>query len=134
MMLLPALLVGANFLTLWALSSEILTFVGSGHGRNMGLTMLWAAYDTGLIGAGIAGRWRWVRVGGLGLVSVAMVKLFLFDTFTLESGYRVAAYLSLGVLLLIGGFVYHKYADKIKEFIFEQPTRGNDASRDQGRN
>jgi uncharacterized membrane protein len=122
-MLLPALIIGANLLTLWAFSSEILTFVGTGHGRNMGLTMLWAVYGLALIGAGIYGRWRWVRIGGLALISVAIIKLFVFDTFTLESGYRVAAYMVLGALLLVSGFVYHKYADLIKGFIFEEPVK-----------
>jgi uncharacterized membrane protein len=51
------------------------------------------------------------------------VKLFVVDTFTLESGYRVAAYLTLGVLLLAGGFVYHRYAEVIKGFILNQPPR-----------
>jgi uncharacterized membrane protein len=126
--LLPGLLVGANFLTLWAFSSEILTFVGTGHGKNMGLTMLWAIYGLALIGAGIAGRWQWIRIGGLALVSVAIIKLFIFDTFTLESGYRVAAYLTLGALLLAGGFVYHKYADVIKGLIFEEPQKIADSN------
>jgi uncharacterized membrane protein len=123
--LFPALIVGANVLTLWALSSEILTFVGSGPGRNMGLTMLWATYGLALVAVGIAGRWRWVRIGGLSLVSVAIVKLFLFDTFTLESGYRVAAYLTLGALLLAGGFAYHKYADVVRGLIFDEGRAEN---------
>jgi uncharacterized membrane protein len=127
--LFPALVVGANALTLWALSSEILTFVGTGPGRNMGLTMLWATYGFALIVVGIAGRWRWVRIGGLALVSVAIVKLFLFDTFTLESGYRVAAYLTLGALLLAGGFAYHRYADVIKGLIFDEGRREGNANR-----
>jgi uncharacterized membrane protein len=89
----------------------------------MGLTMLWATYALVLIVVGIVGRWRWVRLGGLALVSLAIFKLLIIDTFTLESGYRVAAYLTLGVLLLAGGFVYHRYADVIKGFIIDQPTK-----------
>jgi len=127
----PALIVGANFLTLWAFSSEVLTFVGSGYGRNMGLTMLWATYGLALIAVGIAGKWRWVRLGGLALVSITIMKLFIFDTFTLDRGYRVAAYLTLGALLLIAGFVYHKYADVIKGFIFDQTPQAVNPSEDE---
>lgn len=130
-LLSPALIVGANFLSLWAFSSEVLTFIGSGYGRNMGLTLLWATYGLVLIIMGIAGKWRWVRLGGLALVSVAIVKLFTFDTFTLDRGYRVAAYLTLGVLLLAGGFVYHKYADLIKGFIFDQPPQQVSSGQDE---
>lgn len=130
-LLAPALIVGANFLSLWAFSSEVLTFIGSGYGRNMGLTLLWATYALVLIAVGIAGKWRWVRLGGLALVSIAIMKLFIFDTFTLDRGYRVAAYLTLGTLLLIAGFVYHKYADLIKGFIFDQTPKAVNSGQDE---
>jgi uncharacterized membrane protein len=121
--ILPLLLIAANVLSLVAMSSEVLTYVTSGYGKSMGLTLLWAAYAFVLIVVGIMRKWRWVRVGGLALLAVAIVKLFVVDTFTLESGYRVAAYLTLGVLLLAGGFVYHRYAEVIKGFILNQPPR-----------
>ena len=97
----------------------------------MGLTLLWATYGLALVVVGIAGKWRWVRLGGLALLSVAIIKLFAIDTFTLEKGYRVAAYLTLGVLLLAGGFVYHKYANLIKGFIFDQPPQQVNSGRDE---
>ncbi len=121
---LPLLIVAANALSIFALSSEVLTYVPSGYGKSMGLTLLWAGYGLLVVVVGIAGKWRWVRLGGLALVSVAILKLFIVDTFTLHSGYRVAAYLTLGVLLLAGGFVYHRYADVIKGFIMDQPEKG----------
>jgi hypothetical protein len=121
---LPVLVAAANGLSLFALSSEILTYVPSEYGRSMGLTLLWAAYGLALVGVGVAGRWPWVRLGGLALVSVAILKLFIIDTLTLERGYRVAAYMIVGVLLLAGGFVYHRYADVIKGFIMDQPQKG----------
>jgi uncharacterized membrane protein len=119
--ILPLLLVAANVLSLWAMSAEVLTYVTSGYGKSMGLTLLWAAYASAAVVVGIVGKWRWVRVGGLSLLAVAIVKLFIVDTFTLQSGYRVAAYLTLGVLLLAGGFVYHRYAEVIKGFILDEP-------------
>ena len=126
---LPLLIVAANALSLFALSSEVLTYVSSGYGKSMGLTLLWAAYGLLLVVVGIAGKWRWVRVGGLALVSVSILKLFIVDTFTLHSGYRVAAYITLGVLLLAGGFAYHRYADVIKGFIMDRPEKGIDPAR-----
>ena len=121
---LPLLILAANALSLFALSSEVLTYVSSGYGKSMGLTLLWAAYGLLLVVVGIAGKWRWVRVGGLALVLVSILKLFIVDTFTLHSGYRVAAYITLGVLLLAGGFVYHRFADVIKGFIMDRPEKG----------
>jgi len=125
---LPLLILAANALSLFALSSEVLTYVPSGYGKSMGLTLLWGTYGLVLVVVGIGGRWRWVRVGGLALVSVSIVKLFIIDTFTLHSGYRVAAYITLGVLLLAGGFVYHRFADVIKGFIMDRPEKGVDSA------
>ena len=118
------LIVAANALTLYGLSSEILTYVESTSGRSMGLTMLWAAYGIVLVVAGILGKWPWVRVGGLALAAVAVLKLFILDTLRLDAGYRVGAYITVGILLLAGGFVYHRYADVIKGFIMDRPEKG----------
>jgi Predicted membrane protein (DUF2339) len=127
--ILPVLIVAANTLSVYALSSELLTYVPSGYGKSMGLTLLWATYGLVVIVVGIAGKWRWVRLGGLALVSVSILKLFVVDTFTLHSGYRVAAYITLGVLLLAGGFVYHRYADVIKGFIMDRPEKEGTSGR-----
>jgi uncharacterized membrane protein len=127
---LPVLSVAANALSLFALSSEVLTYVSTGYGKSMGLTLLWAAYGLALVVVGIMGRWRWVRLGGLALVSVAILKLFIWDTLTLDSGYRVAAYLIVGVLLLAGGYFYHRYANVIKGFIMDRSGKGSGSAHD----
>jgi len=121
---LPGLIAAANALSLFALSSEVLTYAPVGSGQSMGLTVLWAAYGLVLVVVGILGRWAWVRLGGLALVSVAVLKLFIWDTLDLDDGYRVAAYITVGVLLIAGGFVYHRYADVIKGFIMDRPEKG----------
>jgi uncharacterized membrane protein len=123
------LVVAANALSLYALSSEVWTYAGGEQARNMGLTVLWAAYGLALMVAGIIGRWPRVRLGGLGLVSLAIVKLFLYDMVRLGGGYRVAAFVITGVLLLAGGFVYHRYADVIKGFIMDRPEKGTGPDR-----
>jgi len=119
----PILIAVANALTLYALSAEILTYGANENWKNMGLTMLWAAYGLVLVVAGIMGKWPWVRVGGLALVSIAVLKLFILDTLRLDPGYRVGAYVTVGVLLLAGGFVYSHYADVIKGFIMDRPEK-----------
>ncbi len=125
----PILIVVANALTLYALSAEVLTYGANDNWKNMGLTMLWAAYGLVLVVAGIMGKWPWVRMGGLALVSIAVLKLFILDTLRLDAGYRVGAYVTVGVLLLAGGFVYQRYADVIKGFIMDRPEKGTDPAR-----
>ncbi len=127
--MLTAIIAAANALSLFALSSEVWTYAGGEQGKNMGLTVLWAAYGLAMMVAGIIGRWPWVRLGGLGLVSVAIMKLFLYDMVKLGGGYRVAAFVITGVLLLAGGLVYHRYAAVIKGFILDRPEKGASPAR-----
>ncbi len=128
--LAPMLLVGANFLTLWALSAECIAAVDSGivnvsgdaafYTKSLGLSLIWAAYASVGLAVGIVWRWRTVRLGSLGLLAVPILKLFLFDSLALEQGFRVAAFLSLGVLLLVLGFLYQRYSGLIRGFLFEE--------------
>ena len=124
-----SLLVAANFLTLWALSAEVIISTQSdyfsvpsaiaGDVASVSLSILWAVYAAILIVVGIARRSRWTRIGGLALLVVPVFKLFLVDSFALEQEYRVAAYLALGLILVIGGFLYQRYSHTIREFLLE---------------
>ncbi len=128
--LFPTFLVAANFFSLWVLSAEAISYFGSRileaggenirnleNARSLSLTLLWALYALALIVVGIMKRWRWVRLGGLALLCVPIGKVFVFDVFTLEQGYRIAAFLSLGVILVTGGFLYHRYSKVIRRFL-----------------
>ena len=126
---LPALLAAASFLTLWALSVEIIVAANSdyfsvpasiaGDVASVSLSVLWAVYAAMLIVVGIVRRSRWIRIGGLALLAVPVLKLFLVDSFALDQGYRVAAYLVLGLILVIGGFLYQRFSRTIREFLLE---------------
>ena len=128
--LLAAFLVAASFLTLWVLSAEVIAAVDrgivvvagpdQGNVKSLGLSLLWAVYASGALVLGIVKRWRLVRLAALGLLGVPILKLFLIDSFALEQGYRVAAFLSLGAILLVGGFLYQRYSTVIKGFLFEE--------------
>ena len=127
--LLAVFIAAASLLTLWILSAEIISSVESdyfdvppgiaGNVTSLSLSILWAVYAAILIVAGIVMRWRWVRLAGLGLLAVPVLKLFLVDTFSLEREYRVAAYLVLGILLVAGGFLYQRYSRAIRGFLLE---------------
>jgi uncharacterized membrane protein len=125
----PAFLALANGLTLWLLSAEVITSVGSdffavprgiaGNVTSLSLSILWGSYAALLMVLGIARRWRWVRLAGLALLAVPVAKLFLYDVFELDQGYRVAAFLSLGVILVSGGFLYQRFRGAIRGFLLE---------------
>ena len=122
------LVIAANFLTLWLLSFEIWNYFdarvlngmensAAQNAQNLSLTALWLVYAVILLVVGIARRSRAVRLGGLILIGVSIVKVFVYDVFTLQTVYRIVAFVGLGVLLLVGGFLYQRYNTRIKEFL-----------------
>src|SRR5579884_3514308 len=72
------------------------------------LSAFWAVLGFGALAAGLLGSKRWLRLGGLGLLGVAVAKVFLVDLAELQSGYRVVSFLALGLLLLAGAFAYQR--------------------------
>ena len=122
-----ALLIVANVVAVWSLSLEVIhyfdytTFAASVDyvsGMHLSLTVLWAVYAIGVIGVGIATRSSKIRLGGMAFLAVPVIKLFVFDVFLLELGYRVAAFITLGVLLLGTGLAYQGYSQAMRGFLF----------------
>lgn len=125
----PVLLAGANFLTLWVFSfemvdtvdSEIVKVTGQAayYVKSLSLSLLWAIYAVAALVLGIFRRWRMVRLASLCILAIPILKLFLVDSFQLGQGYRIVAFLALGCILLVGGFLYQRYSAAIKGFLFE---------------
>lgn len=81
------------------------------------LSIFWLIYSIILLAVGITGKYKGVRIGGLILLLVAILKLFFYDLWNLGTLYRIISSISLGVVLLAISFAYQKYKDKIKEII-----------------
>ena len=56
-----------------------------------------------------------VRIIALTLFGITLAKLFLFDIRGASEGARVAAFISLGVLLLVISFLYQKLKVLLKD-------------------
>jgi len=128
-----ALLVAANFFSLWILSFEVWDSFASAlqtsalpareglrNAQTFSLTAVWAIYAVIGLVIGIVKRWRRVRIGAMILLAVPIVKVFVYDVFKLEMGYRIAAFVGLGVLLLVSGYLYQRYSNVIKGFFIEK--------------
>ncbi len=124
------LVVAANLLALWALSIQVVEAVYLLVDKDvpyyvvdniisLSLSGLWAVYAAVLLALGIIRQGRWLRVGGLVLLAIPVLKLFLYDSFQLDQGYRVAAFIGLGALLVAGGFLYQRYSRVIRGFLLE---------------
>jgi len=127
----PALLVVSNAVALWMLSQEVFHYFNSLEQRRGGdyfsamhlsLTVLWAVYAMGAISAGIAAQSSRVRLAAMGLLAIPVAKLFVYDVFLLDLAYRVAAFITLGCMLLGMGLVYQRYGGAVRGFLFGART------------
>ena len=121
------LLIAINAIALWGMSLEAIHYFDSREitsgmaqvsAKHLTLTVLWAVYGIAAIGVGIVQQSSRVRLAGMALLALPVIKLFGFDVFLLEQGYRVAAFVTLGVLLLGTGLAYQRYSQALRGFLF----------------
>jgi uncharacterized membrane protein len=72
------------------------------------LSLVWALYSGAVIVAGFVARFRPVRILGMGLLGLTVLKVFLLDIQSLDRGYRIAAFVVLGILLLAVSLLYQR--------------------------
>jgi len=73
---------------------------------HMYISIMWAIYGAALM---VAGFWRKVpllRYIALGLFVLLLAKVFILDTSTVQSVYRIAAFLATGVTLVGVSYLY----------------------------
>ena len=73
---------------------------------HMYISVMWAAYGAALM---VVGFWRKVpllRYIALGLFVLLLAKVFILDTSTVKSVYRIAAFLATGVTLVGVSYLY----------------------------
>jgi uncharacterized membrane protein len=73
-----------------------------------GLTILWAICSFIMIWAGMKYHFRPLRIISLTLFTVILVKLFSYDISNIPPGGKIAAFILLGILLLIVSFMYQR--------------------------
>jgi uncharacterized membrane protein len=108
----PLAWIGAGF-AVYLASCLVVDLAGAhaGHATQtsqLALSGFWAALGFAAILAGLIRRKRALRLGGLGILALAVGKVFLVDLAQLESIWRVASFLALGLLLLAGAFAYQR--------------------------
>lgn len=100
--------------TLAFLSTEYLcwtTVRGSDNQYKLGLSILWGLYAMMLVVLGIRKKQKHLRLAGIALFMVTLVKLFLYDLAGAGTITKTVSFISLGVLLLVVSFLYNKYKD-----------------------
>lgn len=80
-----------------------------------GYPILWGIMGAGMIVWGLKIKVVSLRVIGLALFSLILVKLFAFDIWTASATGKIAAFISLGVLMLVVSFLYQKIKLLLKD-------------------
>ena len=132
---LTVVLALANVVAIWALTQEVVDFfdfraerfleagqrslvLSQESAKHLSLTVLWAIYAIGVMAAGMALQSSRVRLAGMALLAVPLVKLFGYDVFLLDRVFRVVAFVTLGALLLVTGLAYQRYSHRLRGFLF----------------
>ena len=108
----PLAWVGAG-LAVYLASGLVVDLAGASAGHStqtsqLALSGFWGALGFAAILAGLIKRKRALRLGGLGVLALAVGKVFLVDLAQLESIWRVGSFLAIGLLLLAGAFAYQR--------------------------
>jgi uncharacterized membrane protein len=76
--------------------------------HKIGYPILWGITSFILIAIGLKRKQRNLRIISLTLFLITLIKLFLIDIKGISEGGKIAAFISLGVLLLIVSFMYQR--------------------------
>jgi len=91
-------------------AGESLTFqFGGNFAREMTCTISWALFALGLIVAGIVRKLPPARYAALGLLSVALLKLFFHDLANLNQLYRIGALVGVAVIATLASLAYQRF-------------------------
>ena len=101
---------------LWIASSELIHWMDIGSSTKsykIELSIFWGIYSLILVVLGIWKRKKHLRIGGIVLFGLTLLKLFMYDLSHLNTISKTIVLVSLGILLLIISFLYNKYTLKI---------------------
>src|SRR5690606_23108392 len=85
----------------------------------VGLPIVWGLCSFAMMWLGMRHKFRPLRIASLTLFSITLLKLFLFDIRHVGVAGKIAAFFSLGVLLLVVSFMYQR----LKRLIIEDERK-----------
>jgi uncharacterized membrane protein len=81
------------------------------------LTVAWAASALVIFAAGFGLRERIYRWLGLAVLGCALGRVVVYDVWKLETLHRILSFMALGAVLLVLGFLYNKYQERIRQWL-----------------
>ncbi len=101
--------------SLWLFVSSLVRHESGGFGFY--LTAAWAGLALAIFTTGFILRERFYRWLGLAILACALGRVVFLDVWRLETIYRILSFMALGIVLLVLGFIYNKYQEKLKEWL-----------------
>ena len=110
---------------LWAVSGVLLLFGITGEiqryfqlrtssaetaslASGLAVSAWWLVFAAALVGVGFRRALKPVRIAGLGVAGLAVVKVMVFDLSSLDALYRVGSVFILGLVFLLLAYLYHR--------------------------
>jgi len=114
----PALWVVAGLLALFGVTGEIRRFFTLREtsaetaqlAGGLAVSAWWLVFAAVLVTLGLRRRLRPVRLGGLAVAGLAVLKVMVFDLASLDALYRVGSVFILGLVSLLLAYLYHRQA------------------------
>ena len=98
------------------LSNELIQWLELGGAREsdkLGLSILWGVYGILLIVLGIWKSVKYLRISGITLFSITLLKLFFYDLRDLDTLSKTVVFITLGIIFLLASFLYNKFKERI---------------------
>jgi hypothetical protein len=81
------------------------------------LTVSWGFEGLGLLAAGFMLRERVLRLEGLSMLLVCILKLFLYDLRNLETLPRILSFIALGAIMLGVSWIYTRFRNQLRKLL-----------------
>jgi len=102
----------------WVATSELLHWLalsGVADSYKLWVSVFWGLYAMVLVGLGLWKQKRHLRLGGIGLFFLTLLKVFFFDLIHLSTLSKTIVFISLGVFLLIVSYLYQRFKAALSE-------------------
>lgn len=95
--------------------------------RMGGISIFWSLFALALLLAGISKNRSALRALGLVLLGGVVLKVFFIDLAGLDQLYRIVAFIVLGVVVLVGSFLYFRFSNRFETGSGEQTKESTEA-------
>jgi uncharacterized membrane protein len=80
-------------------------------------SVIWAMLALLVIGIGLGLKDRIYRWAGFLILCCTLLRIVCFDVWQFQTVYRILSFMGLGLVLLLIGYFYNRYSDRLKKWL-----------------